>query len=43
MLASDLKEFYQERRLKELNLCGPLRQDELTGESSSRSARDLDW
>ena len=47
--ALDLKEYYQERRLKELQLCGPLRDDELnvTGQDGGRGGgsniNDLDW
>lgn len=39
----DIKEYYQERRLKELQLCGPLTEDELSDGSGGRRSRDLDW
>ena len=47
--ALDLKEYYQERRLKELQLCGPLRDDELNltgadgGRGGGSNINDLDW
>jgi hypothetical protein len=42
MTTSDIKEYYQDRRLNELGLCGPLSDDEMAG-SAGRSTRNLDW
>jgi hypothetical protein len=43
LTALDIKEYYQERRLKELQLGGPLTDEEMNSASMGRSARDLDW
>lgn len=43
LTTSDIKEWYQERRLNELGLCGPLSDDEMVGSSGGRSVNNLDW
>jgi len=43
MTTSDIKEYYQDRRLNELGLSGPLADDEMVGSAGGRSTRNLDW
>jgi hypothetical protein len=47
MMTLEDREYYQERRLNELGLCGPLDDAELLDSAAlsrqGRSARDIDW
>ncbi len=43
LMGSDLKVYYQERRLEELQLSGPLGDDELADGAGGRRTNNLDW
>lgn len=43
LTTSDIKEWYQERRLNDLGLSGPLADDEMVGSAGGRSVNNLDW
>lgn len=43
LMTSDLKVYYQERRLEELQLSGPLTDDEYVDGSGGRRTSNLDW
>jgi len=43
LMTGDLKVYYQERRLEELQLSGPLTDNELTNGAGGRRTTNLDW